>query len=169
MNPLMIWRSEFEQFPDPLKDSIREEVPDFSKVINIDSMSERLIQVFLYCESEILNICTNSVTMEYWRKIFVKLKKHQNISEPMFTHDCEECTFLGVYYDHDVYTCRGSIIARFGDDGPEYASMSIAQMHWLMGGDIEVNGVSQSFSTFLCSNSADYHKPMYAAMMEHNL
>ncbi len=42
---------------------------------------------------------------------------------------CENCKFLGTYFDHDVYICvtngdtlGGSIIARYGDDPWEYAS-----------------------------------------------
>lgn len=43
---------------------------------------------------------------------------------PKFTHDCETCTFLGHFYDHDVYLCGNqSIIARHGDDGGDYYSM----------------------------------------------
>ena len=48
-------------------------------------------------------------------------------TKPQLTHDCEACTFLGgkivdgTFYDY--YTCNESIIARFGNDGPEYASM----------------------------------------------
>jgi hypothetical protein len=44
--------------------------------------------------------------------------------KPKFTHDCETCTFLGHFYDHDVYLCGNqSIIARHGDDGGDYYSM----------------------------------------------
>jgi hypothetical protein len=49
------------------------------------------------------------------------------MTKSIFTHDCDKCTFLGHYFDHDVYVCkteisRGSIIARFGNEGSEYAS-----------------------------------------------
>lgn len=49
--------------------------------------------------------------------------------QPKFQHDCNKCEFLGHYYDHDVYICereefpRSSVVARYGDDGPAYASM----------------------------------------------
>jgi hypothetical protein len=43
--------------------------------------------------------------------------------KPKFTHDCEACTFLGHFYDHDVYICRKSIVARHGHDGGDYYSM----------------------------------------------
>lgn len=55
-----------------------------------------------------------------------------------FKHDCDECVFLGHYErppgnltfttknNFDLYYCRGAIgttlIARFGDEGDQYAS-----------------------------------------------
>ena len=46
-----------------------------------------------------------------------------------FTHDSDDCEFLGHFFDHDVYTCEGSfaqtIIARYGNDGHEYASTPV--------------------------------------------
>ena len=54
------------------------------------------------------------------------------MTTPKYTHDCESCDFLGHFWGHDVYFCarrpgtmnrHGSWIARFGDDGPAYASM----------------------------------------------
>lgn len=45
------------------------------------------------------------------------------MSKPQFQHDCERCTFHGVFQGHDVYTCSDSVIARFGDDGPDYKSL----------------------------------------------
>ena len=51
---------------------------------------------------------------------------------PRFEHDCEACVFLGASLTHDFYFCRGNVkkpveetatvIARFGSDGPDYAS-----------------------------------------------
>ena len=43
-----------------------------------------------------------------------------------YQHDCDKCkaiesiTFKGT--DYDIYECGDSIIARYGNDGPEYAS-----------------------------------------------
>jgi hypothetical protein len=45
-----------------------------------------------------------------------------------FQHDCEECIYLGQDKEHDFYfhsTANGwlpTVIARFGSDGPDYAS-----------------------------------------------
>jgi hypothetical protein len=44
-----------------------------------------------------------------------------------FEHDCEKCTFLGNDGEHDLYFCMqmGSmptVIARYGNGGPDYAS-----------------------------------------------
>lgn len=51
---------------------------------------------------------------------------------PQFQHDCDKCQFLGRYecrdyYDewerYDLYQCEGkTVIARFGDDGPDFSS-----------------------------------------------
>ena len=44
-------------------------------------------------------------------------------------HDCESCEFKGAWEEYDVYACGSgthtlgeSLIARYGDDGPEYSS-----------------------------------------------
>ena len=45
---------------------------------------------------------------------------------PQYTHDCDSCTFLGRFDDLDLYYCpqagRPTVIARCGNDGPEYTS-----------------------------------------------
>ena len=48
--------------------------------------------------------------------------------EPVFEHDCKNCRFMGHYLKHDVYFCPSAVpwptlVARFGDDGPEYTSL----------------------------------------------
>jgi hypothetical protein len=50
--------------------------------------------------------------------------------KPQFKHDCSNCTFLGRHrddYEYDLYHCMqgGSlptVIARYGDYGPDYLS-----------------------------------------------
>lgn len=48
--------------------------------------------------------------------------------KPRYTHDCTGCIFLGLWANFDLYYCKGSspirttVIARYGDKGPEYAS-----------------------------------------------
>jgi hypothetical protein len=43
-----------------------------------------------------------------------------------FEHDCSTCQFLGQAGEFDMYWCpkcdEGSLIARYGSAGPEYAS-----------------------------------------------
>ncbi len=45
---------------------------------------------------------------------------------PKFVHDCDKCISLDHYDGHDLYYCeqggRPTLIARYGDDGPEYKS-----------------------------------------------
>lgn len=48
-----------------------------------------------------------------------------------FVHDCDGCVYLGRSEDdrHDLYHCPrcdgGSLVARYGSDGPAYASAPI--------------------------------------------
>lgn len=53
---------------------------------------------------------------------------------PLHTHDCETCVLLGTTpragVDQDVYFCgdqspEGSIVIRYGDDGPDYGSFPL--------------------------------------------
>lgn len=44
-----------------------------------------------------------------------------------YTHDCTSCTPLGEFNEFDLYHCgqgghRPTVIARYGNDGPEYLS-----------------------------------------------
>jgi hypothetical protein len=45
---------------------------------------------------------------------------------PRYKHDCDACKFIGNHLQYDVYHCSGilggSVIARFGNKGSEYAS-----------------------------------------------
>jgi len=46
----------------------------------------------------------------------------------IFTHDCTDhgcCKYAGSFNDSDVYVSRtGTLIIRFGNDGPDYSSYS---------------------------------------------
>lgn len=47
--------------------------------------------------------------------------------KPRHRHCCRGCTFLGRYGEFDLYHCNQAIggptvLARFGDDGPDYNS-----------------------------------------------
>lgn len=50
--------------------------------------------------------------------------------KPKYAHDCDHCNYLGRFewdgQTRDLYFCgtheRGTVIARFGDDGPDYSS-----------------------------------------------
>jgi hypothetical protein len=48
------------------------------------------------------------------------------MTKPLYTHDCDLCSFLGSYQEHDLYYCAPSgVIARHGDEGSLYVSMDI--------------------------------------------
>jgi hypothetical protein len=47
-----------------------------------------------------------------------------------FNHDCDQCRYLGQIDKYDLYVCKSgageaSVIFRYGDDGPNYASTAI--------------------------------------------
>lgn len=48
--------------------------------------------------------------------------------KPKFTHDCEECKFIGRLDGHDCYVHESpsqvTYVKRYGSDGPEYGSHS---------------------------------------------
>ena len=49
---------------------------------------------------------------------------------PQWTHDCDSCQFLGSRDEYDIWFCAGSllggsVIARYGSDGPDYLSMPV--------------------------------------------
>ena len=49
----------------------------------------------------------------------------KKIEEPMYQHDCNSCTFLGTYQNHDLYVCGDTIptvIARDGNEPQENSS-----------------------------------------------
>lgn len=60
-------------------------------------------------------------------------------SVPLFVHDCDRCTRLATYTlfsdgkQYDLYICNGSLIARFGNDGPDYISMPVSIYHQIGG------------------------------------
>jgi hypothetical protein len=56
-----------------------------------------------------------------------------NEEKPYYTHDCNKCVFLGGWrgkqtaedrglQNYDLYVCGDNVVARYGDDGPEYIS-----------------------------------------------
>lgn len=52
------------------------------------------------------------------------------LRKPTYQHDCDNCRFMAHADGKDWYVCapvahgRGSVIGRFGNDGPEFWSMS---------------------------------------------
>jgi hypothetical protein len=62
--------------------------------------------------------------------------------KPKFKHDCEDCTFVGHFYDHDVYTCNKSVVARYSDEPGEYASMPAGSLVDCLGTDSWIEDVS---------------------------
>ena len=74
--------------------------------------------------------------------------------DPKWTHDCEDCKYIGSMHHErnllDWYTCGETVIARHGDDGPEYCSLPhyvVNSDAYLVSRDIDVNrGVNSMFA-----------------------
>lgn len=71
-------------------------------------------------------------------------------TKPRFKHDCDSCDFLGQYNGYDLYFCAradssmgGSVIARYGNDGSNYASsgMSVASSYKLSSETLQQDGL----------------------------
>lgn len=54
---------------------------------------------------------------------------------PRHAHDCENCLFLGVHEEYDLYFCEqaaggNTLVARYGSSGPDYISgIAFANSH----------------------------------------
>lgn len=52
---------------------------------------------------------------------------------PQFTHDCKTCRLVGQLKGYDLYVHEGpngvTLLARYGDEGPEYLSTDIGYAH----------------------------------------
>lgn len=68
---------------------------------------------------------------------------------PLYTHDCNCCRFLGSYFNYDVWHHPGddggafpggSIIARYGNEGYQYASQPIRLLLDSINGDGFIGG-----------------------------
>lgn len=50
---------------------------------------------------------------------------------PRYEHNCSSCLYLGVEGEYDLYFCLGSksVVARYGNAGPEYTSDQARFVH----------------------------------------
>lgn len=55
---------------------------------------------------------------------------HEVKNMARYTHDCDSCVYLGEHLEYDLYYCPhcdgGTVLARYGSDGPSYASTMIS-------------------------------------------
>jgi hypothetical protein len=85
-----------------------------------------------------------------------------------FKHDCDRCVPLGQYNGHDLYWCQQgnwgpTVIARFGDDGPEYTSGmafvgSVPELT-AAASRAHVAGLETNFKFAPTAPSRQYHQP----------
>ena len=55
------------------------------------------------------------------------MSENSAIPDPIYTHDCDICIYLGSYQlviDYDLYLCEAgkTLVARWGSEGPQYDS-----------------------------------------------
>lgn len=71
-------------------------------------------------------------------------------NKPRYKHDCDGCVFLGQFDGYDLYYCKrsdedmgGTVIARFGNDGSNYASggCSIVGTFKLSKDEMQIDGL----------------------------
>ena len=101
---------------------------------------------------------------------------------PLFQHDCEKCEFWGVFYGHDVWYCQdsdggvlgGSLIARHGDDGPDYGSTPLSVLlrqlndPYHMIGDHQ-NNVTMPYRDWVWKHGQNYAKAWIMALAVHQI
>lgn len=71
------------------------------------------------------------------------------MENPRYVHDCEQCKFLGLYEEYDLYFCDQNkfgptVVARYGDEGDEYTSG--LHMHTQALIEAEVRALDRMFS-----------------------
>lgn len=89
--------------------------------------------------------------------------------KPEFTHDCDRCEFYGHFLGMDIYVCPGggSIIARYGNDGPEYNSMPLSMFRRMLteNGLIRGDDFSLLFQEYIFSHYApEYYRAWLLAL-----
>lgn len=53
-----------------------------------------------------------------------------------YQHDCDQCKYRGQLEEFDIYTCKDTVIARFGSECSEYWSSDLycfRPEYWLVG------------------------------------
>lgn len=73
--------------------------------------------------TQIREAVTGGILRFYHGRVRLTYDEWQAERHPQYQHDCERCTFLGRFQNHDLYHCIDphTLIARFGEDG-EYTS-----------------------------------------------
>ena len=99
----------------------------------------------------------------------------RTFEKPQYQHNCEACVFLGRYTDSDqqrdfdLYVCpQGGIptvIARFGNDGPEYSSGLPFALEQVLG-QIDGNSYTRALAEALRRAVASEHLLIKAEMIE---
>lgn len=90
---------------------------------------------------------------------------------PQFTHDCSACKFITTVGKIDVYVCGtsiSSIIARFSNEGSDYASMPIEIFTDMIKNNSGIrlhDGKIMQFRDYLASEHVvSYHKAWLIAL-----
>lgn len=92
------------------------------------------------------------------------------MSSPLHCHDCDKCKFVANVGDIDVYTCNGSMIARFSSDGPDYSSFPISLFRQMVKenaliGGVPIAGSSMPMRDYLCSEHVSNDFRAYLACL----
>lgn len=90
------------------------------------------------------------------------------MEKPKYNHFCSNCKFLGHYNNLDVYYCLGDVLARYGNDDPDYASCNLNLFKSLIESNSNIlikNIITIPFQEYLFSEYVtDYHKAWMIAL-----
>lgn len=70
------------------------------------------------------------VLSDHCDQLIAEIRRLQTAGpQPVFEHDCDDCTFIGHVLGHDLWICpqggvMPTLLARWGNDGPEYQTMA---------------------------------------------
>lgn len=87
-------------------------------------------------------------TCKYW-----DMTDSGSLNTKRYIHDCINCTFLGNFQQYDIYFCKqteswkSSLIARYGSEGSQYASMPFDMIPRLAK-DVPDNILSKAYNKY---------------------
>lgn len=84
-----------------------------------------------------------------------------NSPTPQHTHDCDDCTLIANLGKDDLYVCceslgaeEDTLIRRFGDDGPDYASFPVFSARRMAGMSMDYDLQVRLYDAFIAGRNS---------------